>query len=60
MNGQDVKLIAMESRYGRSLEFGLSIVPASAEVELARALLRRADQLGQAERFAQEVVPRLR
>jgi alkanesulfonate monooxygenase SsuD/methylene tetrahydromethanopterin reductase-like flavin-dependent oxidoreductase (luciferase family) len=36
----------MESRYGRSLEFGLSIVPASAEVELARALAGRADELG--------------
>ncbi|MGH3010807.1 MAG: LLM class flavin-dependent oxidoreductase [Gaiellaceae bacterium] len=36
----------MTSRYGRSLEFGLSIVPVSAEVELARALARRAEELG--------------
>ena len=36
----------MTSRYGRSLEFGLSIVPASADVELARSLARRADELG--------------
>lgn len=35
----------MTSRYGRPLEFGLSIVPASADIELARALARRADQL---------------
>jgi alkanesulfonate monooxygenase SsuD/methylene tetrahydromethanopterin reductase-like flavin-dependent oxidoreductase (luciferase family) len=34
------------SRYGRSLEFGLSIVPATADVELARSLARRADELG--------------
>ncbi len=36
----------MTSRYGRSLEFGLSIVPASADIELARSLARRADELG--------------
>ncbi|MDQ3889233.1 MAG: LLM class flavin-dependent oxidoreductase [Actinomycetota bacterium] len=36
----------MTSRYGRSLEFGLSIVPASADLELARSLVRRADELG--------------
>jgi alkanesulfonate monooxygenase SsuD/methylene tetrahydromethanopterin reductase-like flavin-dependent oxidoreductase (luciferase family) len=36
----------MTSRYGRPLEFGLSIVPASAELELARTLARRADELG--------------
>ncbi len=36
----------MISRYGRELEFGLSIVPTSAEAELARALARRADELG--------------
>ena len=36
----------MTSRYGRSLEFGLSIVPASAEIDLARSLARRADELG--------------
>jgi alkanesulfonate monooxygenase SsuD/methylene tetrahydromethanopterin reductase-like flavin-dependent oxidoreductase (luciferase family) len=34
------------SRYGRPLEFGLSIVPASADVELARSLARSADALG--------------
>jgi alkanesulfonate monooxygenase SsuD/methylene tetrahydromethanopterin reductase-like flavin-dependent oxidoreductase (luciferase family) len=34
------------SRYGRPLEFGLSIVPASADAELARTLARRADDLG--------------
>jgi alkanesulfonate monooxygenase SsuD/methylene tetrahydromethanopterin reductase-like flavin-dependent oxidoreductase (luciferase family) len=34
------------SRYGRQLEFGLSIVPTSAEADLARALARRADELG--------------
>jgi alkanesulfonate monooxygenase SsuD/methylene tetrahydromethanopterin reductase-like flavin-dependent oxidoreductase (luciferase family) len=36
----------MMSRYGRPLEFGISIVPASADAELARALARRADELG--------------
>ena len=36
----------MTSRYGRPLEFGISIVPASAEAELARSLARRADELG--------------
>jgi alkanesulfonate monooxygenase SsuD/methylene tetrahydromethanopterin reductase-like flavin-dependent oxidoreductase (luciferase family) len=34
------------SRYGRPLEFGLSIVPASAELEVARSLASRADELG--------------
>jgi alkanesulfonate monooxygenase SsuD/methylene tetrahydromethanopterin reductase-like flavin-dependent oxidoreductase (luciferase family) len=37
---------AMTSRYGRPLEFGLSIVPTSAELALARSLARRADDLG--------------
>jgi alkanesulfonate monooxygenase SsuD/methylene tetrahydromethanopterin reductase-like flavin-dependent oxidoreductase (luciferase family) len=36
----------MTSRYGRSLEFGLSIVPTSADTELARTLAGRADELG--------------
>jgi alkanesulfonate monooxygenase SsuD/methylene tetrahydromethanopterin reductase-like flavin-dependent oxidoreductase (luciferase family) len=36
----------MNSRYGRPLEFGLSIVPLSAEIGLARSLARRADELG--------------
>jgi alkanesulfonate monooxygenase SsuD/methylene tetrahydromethanopterin reductase-like flavin-dependent oxidoreductase (luciferase family) len=36
----------MTSRYGRPVEFGLSIVPASADAELARSLARRADELG--------------
>jgi alkanesulfonate monooxygenase SsuD/methylene tetrahydromethanopterin reductase-like flavin-dependent oxidoreductase (luciferase family) len=36
----------MTSRYGRPLEFGLSIVPTSADVEQARALATRADELG--------------
>jgi alkanesulfonate monooxygenase SsuD/methylene tetrahydromethanopterin reductase-like flavin-dependent oxidoreductase (luciferase family) len=36
----------MTSRYGRPLEFGLSIVPTSADLELARALARRGDELG--------------
>jgi alkanesulfonate monooxygenase SsuD/methylene tetrahydromethanopterin reductase-like flavin-dependent oxidoreductase (luciferase family) len=36
----------MTSRYGRPLEFGLSIVPTSADAELARRLARRADDLG--------------
>jgi alkanesulfonate monooxygenase SsuD/methylene tetrahydromethanopterin reductase-like flavin-dependent oxidoreductase (luciferase family) len=34
------------SRYGRPLEFGLSIVPTAADAELARTLARRADELG--------------
>jgi alkanesulfonate monooxygenase SsuD/methylene tetrahydromethanopterin reductase-like flavin-dependent oxidoreductase (luciferase family) len=34
------------SLYGRPLEFGLSIVPASADLELTRSLAREADQLG--------------
>jgi alkanesulfonate monooxygenase SsuD/methylene tetrahydromethanopterin reductase-like flavin-dependent oxidoreductase (luciferase family) len=34
------------SRYGRRLEFGLSIVPASADIDLVRILARRADELG--------------
>jgi alkanesulfonate monooxygenase SsuD/methylene tetrahydromethanopterin reductase-like flavin-dependent oxidoreductase (luciferase family) len=34
------------SQYGRPLEFGLSIVPATADIELARSLARRADELG--------------
>jgi alkanesulfonate monooxygenase SsuD/methylene tetrahydromethanopterin reductase-like flavin-dependent oxidoreductase (luciferase family) len=34
------------SRYGRELEFGISIVPTSAELALARSLARRADALG--------------
>jgi alkanesulfonate monooxygenase SsuD/methylene tetrahydromethanopterin reductase-like flavin-dependent oxidoreductase (luciferase family) len=36
----------MISRYGRPLEFGVSIVPASAHAELARSLAGRADELG--------------
>ena len=36
----------MNSRYGRPLEFGLSIVPVSADLELARSLAQRADGLG--------------
>jgi len=36
----------MTSSYGRPLEFGLSIVPTSAEAEQARSLVRRADELG--------------
>ena len=36
----------MTSRYGRPLAFGVSIVPASADLELSRALARRADDLG--------------
>jgi alkanesulfonate monooxygenase SsuD/methylene tetrahydromethanopterin reductase-like flavin-dependent oxidoreductase (luciferase family) len=36
----------MTSKYGRSLEFGLSIVPTSADLDLARALVRRAEELG--------------
>jgi alkanesulfonate monooxygenase SsuD/methylene tetrahydromethanopterin reductase-like flavin-dependent oxidoreductase (luciferase family) len=38
--------MGMTSRYGRPLEFGLSIVPASADLESARSLARRADELG--------------
>jgi alkanesulfonate monooxygenase SsuD/methylene tetrahydromethanopterin reductase-like flavin-dependent oxidoreductase (luciferase family) len=38
--------VTVTSRYGRPLEFGLSIVPASADVGLARSLARRADELG--------------
>jgi alkanesulfonate monooxygenase SsuD/methylene tetrahydromethanopterin reductase-like flavin-dependent oxidoreductase (luciferase family) len=34
------------SRYGRPLEFGLSLVPASADVLLLRSLAQRADELG--------------
>jgi alkanesulfonate monooxygenase SsuD/methylene tetrahydromethanopterin reductase-like flavin-dependent oxidoreductase (luciferase family) len=33
------------SRYGRALAFGVSVVPASADLELARSLARRADEL---------------
>jgi alkanesulfonate monooxygenase SsuD/methylene tetrahydromethanopterin reductase-like flavin-dependent oxidoreductase (luciferase family) len=36
----------VRSRHGRELEFGISIVPTSAEVELARSLARGADELG--------------
>jgi alkanesulfonate monooxygenase SsuD/methylene tetrahydromethanopterin reductase-like flavin-dependent oxidoreductase (luciferase family) len=36
----------MRSRYGRELEFGLSVVPESANLELARELARVADDLG--------------
>jgi alkanesulfonate monooxygenase SsuD/methylene tetrahydromethanopterin reductase-like flavin-dependent oxidoreductase (luciferase family) len=36
----------MTSSYGRRLEFGLSIVPASADADLARSLAWRADMLG--------------
>jgi alkanesulfonate monooxygenase SsuD/methylene tetrahydromethanopterin reductase-like flavin-dependent oxidoreductase (luciferase family) len=36
----------MTSRYGRPLEFGVSLVPMSADVDLMRALARRADELG--------------
>jgi alkanesulfonate monooxygenase SsuD/methylene tetrahydromethanopterin reductase-like flavin-dependent oxidoreductase (luciferase family) len=36
----------MTSSYGRPLEFGVSIVPTSAEAEQARSLVRRADELG--------------
>jgi alkanesulfonate monooxygenase SsuD/methylene tetrahydromethanopterin reductase-like flavin-dependent oxidoreductase (luciferase family) len=38
--------VTVISRYGRQLAFGLSIVPASADINLARALARRADELG--------------
>jgi alkanesulfonate monooxygenase SsuD/methylene tetrahydromethanopterin reductase-like flavin-dependent oxidoreductase (luciferase family) len=36
----------VRSRYGRPLEFGLSIVPSGAEIDAARSLARRADELG--------------
>ncbi len=36
----------MRSRYGRPLEFGLSIVPGSADIEVARSLAGRADEHG--------------
>lgn len=36
----------MKSRYGRPLEFGLFIIPASDDLEQARSLARRADELG--------------
>ncbi|MGQ0603463.1 MAG: LLM class flavin-dependent oxidoreductase [Anaerolineales bacterium] len=36
----------MNSRYGRPLEFGFSIIPTSADAELARTLAVRADELG--------------
>jgi alkanesulfonate monooxygenase SsuD/methylene tetrahydromethanopterin reductase-like flavin-dependent oxidoreductase (luciferase family) len=36
----------MTSRYGRPLEFGLSITPTSADLDTARELARRADGLG--------------
>jgi alkanesulfonate monooxygenase SsuD/methylene tetrahydromethanopterin reductase-like flavin-dependent oxidoreductase (luciferase family) len=36
----------MTSSYGRRLEFGLSIVPASTDADLARSLAHRADVLG--------------
>jgi alkanesulfonate monooxygenase SsuD/methylene tetrahydromethanopterin reductase-like flavin-dependent oxidoreductase (luciferase family) len=38
--------VTATSRYGRTLAFGLSIVPASADFGLARSLARRADELG--------------
>jgi alkanesulfonate monooxygenase SsuD/methylene tetrahydromethanopterin reductase-like flavin-dependent oxidoreductase (luciferase family) len=38
--------VTVTSLYGRPLEFGLSIVPASADIDLARSLARRADELG--------------
>ena len=38
--------MTVTSRYGRPLEFGLSIVPASADIDLARSLAGRADELG--------------
>jgi hypothetical protein len=34
------------SLYGRPLAFGLSIVPASADIDLVRSLARRAEELG--------------
>lgn len=36
----------MTSRYGRRLEFGVSIVPAATDLGLARSLAGRADELG--------------
>jgi alkanesulfonate monooxygenase SsuD/methylene tetrahydromethanopterin reductase-like flavin-dependent oxidoreductase (luciferase family) len=36
----------MTSRYGRQLELGISLVPNRADLELNRALARRADELG--------------
>jgi alkanesulfonate monooxygenase SsuD/methylene tetrahydromethanopterin reductase-like flavin-dependent oxidoreductase (luciferase family) len=36
----------MTSRYGRPLEFGLSLVPMSADADLLRELAHRADELG--------------
>jgi len=36
----------MTSRYGRPLEFGISLVPNRSDVELERTLSRRADELG--------------
>jgi alkanesulfonate monooxygenase SsuD/methylene tetrahydromethanopterin reductase-like flavin-dependent oxidoreductase (luciferase family) len=36
----------MTSRYGRPLEFGLSLVPTSVDTELLRTLAARADELG--------------
>jgi alkanesulfonate monooxygenase SsuD/methylene tetrahydromethanopterin reductase-like flavin-dependent oxidoreductase (luciferase family) len=36
----------MTSRYGRPLEFGVSIVPTSADLQQARGLATRADELG--------------
>jgi alkanesulfonate monooxygenase SsuD/methylene tetrahydromethanopterin reductase-like flavin-dependent oxidoreductase (luciferase family) len=36
----------MTSRYGRPLEFGISLVPNSADLELLRTLASRADELG--------------
>jgi alkanesulfonate monooxygenase SsuD/methylene tetrahydromethanopterin reductase-like flavin-dependent oxidoreductase (luciferase family) len=38
--------VTVTSPYGRPLEFGLSIIPASADIDLARSLARRADELG--------------
>jgi alkanesulfonate monooxygenase SsuD/methylene tetrahydromethanopterin reductase-like flavin-dependent oxidoreductase (luciferase family) len=43
-NRQDLDVAT--SRYGRPLEFGLSLVPASADVALLRSLAKRADELG--------------
>ncbi|MGH3132217.1 MAG: LLM class flavin-dependent oxidoreductase, partial [Gaiellaceae bacterium] len=36
----------MTSRYGRPLELGVSLVPNRADIDLLRALARRADELG--------------
>jgi hypothetical protein len=36
----------MTSRYGRTLEFGLSIVPTTDGLERARTVVRRMDELG--------------